>query len=232
MFFTQRVVATGIGSPGQWSQHQPCQSSRNIYTMLSGKCCDLRAVLRKARSWMRMILVNSFQFRIFYDSMIDLNYILFSLHVYLQRNQAHLQVYMGCSSHKIPEHSRGELNTMENTCPALLPQPSLWEQRVPRSALFWSLDFQAYLLFHVKKTMFQRSEHRWVLYIWVLFFNMYNIEFTYSVMFSSFSSSHLPPPHLLSISPLCPACHPILSAAFTTNPLMLYFKSNFQAYDI
>lgn len=51
-------------------------------------------------------------------------------------------------------------------------------------------------------------------------------------MFSSFSSSHLPPPHLISISPLCPACHPILSAAFTANPLMLYFKSNFQAHDV
>lgn len=81
--------------------------------------------------------------------------------------------------------------------------------------------------------MLKRSEHRWVLYIWVLFFNMYNnVEFTYSVMFSSFSSSHLPPPDLLSISPLCPACHPIVSAAFTTSPLMLYFKSNFQAHDI
>lgn len=72
-----------------------------------------------------------------------------------------------------------------------------------------------------------------MLYIWVLFFDMYNnVEFTYSVMFSSFSSSYLPPPHLLSIGPLCPACHPILSAAFTTNPLTLYFKSNSQAHDV
>lgn len=186
-----------------------------------------------------IILVSPFHLRIFYDSAIDLHYIL-SARVStdintmppIARNQAHLQVCMVSSSHKIPEHSSGELNTVENTCPALVPRPPLWEQHVPRRALFWSLDFKAYFLFYVKKTMFKRSEHRWVLYIWVLFFNMYNIEFTYSVMFSSFSSSHLPPPHLLSISPLCPACHPILSASFTTNPLMLYFKSNFQAYDI
>ncbi|XP_054371666.1 uncharacterized protein LOC129046756 [Molothrus ater] len=69
------------------------------------------------------------------------------------RNQAHLQVYRGSSSHKIPEHSSGELNTVENTCPALLPRPPLWEQRVPRCALFWSLNFK------------KMSQHEYCIYL-------------------------------------------------------------------
>jgi len=33
-FFRERVVVIGVGSPGKWSWHQACQSSRSIWMML------------------------------------------------------------------------------------------------------------------------------------------------------------------------------------------------------
>jgi len=32
-FFRERAVVIGVGSPGKWSWHRACQSSRSIWTM-------------------------------------------------------------------------------------------------------------------------------------------------------------------------------------------------------
>lgn len=84
----------------------------------------------------------------------------------------------------------------------------------------------------LKKTMLERSEHRWVLYIWVLFFNMYNnVEFTQScfplspppifLLHTWFQSVPSAPPVILSSLLLLPQTHWCYISSQTFKPTTL-----------
>lgn len=138
---------------------------------------------------------------------------------------SNLHPLLYCPSHWTPVPPGVELTLCGTSVPHSFSHSLLWESSTCHAApCFGSSILKPVSCYILKNPTLKRSEDRWVLYIWVLFFNTYNnVEFTYSVMFSSFSSSHLPPPHLLWIGPLCPACHPIL-CCFYHKPTNVIFQ--------